>query len=569
MSSESEAAHAISPVADSNTTTGDDDMQLLNEAVRSLPSHAVKDLLSIGVCTRCIFRLFGIRGRIYSSSSLLPSIICSILGEPTCTVKHAVNSSLKVDEDVKDPSIFKESEETEPELCRVCLGILQFIYCDDKGITVKKNSAINLALSIAELIKREGHQIDSFSLEVSIPHIILENEQIVHLYMKKKYRSELWFQERLSKCISAKDALKSAIANPLENLLDVKSAPGSCHIRLTYTQAKPSGTAPNVVEGGEGCKRRKTDTDADLESINDKLLEAGNECFDSSKAKGNVFSEIFFNGLEDHESSECVIFPRDKVNAPCHLVFLCYRTPIYFGGRYLKFSRNVSQTRWIIDDERMGETSIEEIIGGNILPMCQGDSYKFHAAGREDIDVRMLGSGRPFLVEIQNARLVPSESLVKEIETKINNFNTELVGVRNLKIVGNQGWNLMHEGEAEKQKQYCALVWISRPIEDQDLHSIINLKDLQILQRTPIRVLHRRSPLEREKIVHWMKIETIAESSQYFLLHLCTQAGTYIKEFVHGDLGRTHPNIGSILGCRAEILQLDVTGVKMDCFLAE
>lgn len=63
-----------------------------------------------------------------------------------------------------------------------------------------------------------------------------------------------------------------------------------------------------------------------------------------------------------------------------------------------------------------------------------------------------------------------------------------------------------------------------------------------------------------------MKIERLAESSQYFLLHLCTQAGTYIKEFVHGDLGRTYPNIGSILGCMAEILQLDVTDVKMDGF---
>lgn len=29
----------------------------------------------------------------------------------------------------------------------------------------------------------------------------------------------------------------------------------------------------------------------------------------------------------------------------------------------------------------------QEIIGGNILPMCRGDNFKFHAAGREDIDV--------------------------------------------------------------------------------------------------------------------------------------------------------------------------------------
>lgn len=38
--------------------------------------------------------------------------------------------------------------------------------------------------------------------------------------------------------------------------------------------------------------------------------------------------------------------------------------------------------------------------------------------------------------------------------------------------------------------------------------------------------------------------------------------GTYIKEFVHGDLGRTVPSIGSLLNCRADILQLDVTDVE-------
>lgn len=181
----------------------------------------------------------------------------------------------------------------------------------------------------------------------------------------------------------------------------------------------------------------------------------------------------------------------------------------------------------------------------------------------------MLGSGRPFLVEIQNARQVPSEVFVKEIEAKINNLENNLVKVKNLKVVGSQGWTLMREGEAEKQKQYAALVWISRPLEDTDIKTVSSLKETKIMQRTPIRVLHRRSPLEREKIIHWMTVERIAGNCQYFLLHLCTQAGTYIKEFVHGDLGRTIPSIGSILGCRAEIVQLDVTDVKMDCFMTE
>ena len=46
------------------------------------------------------------------------------------------------------------------------------------------------------------------------------------------------------------------------------------------------------------------------------------------------------------------------------------------------------------------------------------------------------------------------------------------------------------------------------------------------------------------------------------LLHILASAGTYIKEFVHGDLGRTLPNVGTILGCDdVDILQLDVTMV--------
>ena len=44
-------------------------------------------------------------------------------------------------------------------------------------------------------------------------------------------------------------------------------------------------------------------------------------------------------------------------------------------------------------------------------------------------------------------------------------------------------------------------------------------------------------------------------------LHVIASAGTYIKELVHGDLGRTTPSIGEILNTEADILQLDVANV--------
>ncbi|KAF7829510.1 putative tRNA pseudouridine synthase Pus10 isoform X1 [Senna tora] len=427
-------------------------------------------------------------------------MVSSILEGPTDSDRDIVESCFRKCEHLSSSKDFK----CDPRLCSLCLGILQFKFFDERKTLVKRDTPDDMAVRIADIVKEEGHQIDSFSLEVSIPSIILENE-----------------------CSIQNDVLQ-----------DCKSSMSSFRIRLIYNHTNSSKEVEKALDCNNSCKRRKTGMDDSVDAANDSTVSCG-ECSDSTIGESDLVGEKPFNSL---------------ANEPCHFSVYCYRTPVCFGGRYLKYSRNVSQTRWIIDDERMGETSVEEIIGGNILQMCHGDNYKFHAAGREDIDVRMLGTGRPFLVEVQNVRHIPSELLVR---------------VKNLKLVGSQGWNLMREGEAEKQKQYAALVWISRPVKDEDLQCLSSLKDVKILQRTPIRVLHRRSPLEREKIIHWMKIETIAGSSQYFLLHLCTQAGTYIKEFVHGDFGRTHPSIGSILGCRAEILQLDVTNVKMDCFLSE
>jgi tRNA pseudouridine synthase 10 len=38
--------------------------------------------------------------------------------------------------------------------------------------------------------------------------------------------------------------------------------------------------------------------------------------------------------------------------------------------------------------------------------------------------------------------------------------------------------------------------------------------------------------------------------------------GTYIKEFIHGDLNRTVPNVSTILNKNIDILQLDVGSLK-------
>jgi tRNA U54 and U55 pseudouridine synthase Pus10 len=46
------------------------------------------------------------------------------------------------------------------------------------------------------------------------------------------------------------------------------------------------------------------------------------------------------------------------------------------------------------------------------------------------------------------------------------------------------------------------------------------------------------------------------------VLEVWASAGTYIKEFVHGDLNRTQPNVSTLLGKNVDILQLDVGSLK-------
>lgn len=45
---------------------------------------------------------------------------------------------------------------------------------------------------------------------------------------------------------------------------------------------------------------------------------------------------------------------------------------------------------------------------------------------------------------------------------------------------------------------------------------------------------------------------------------MVTGAGTYVKEFVHGDFGRTKPSVGDIINAEVDILALDVLAINLD-----
>ncbi|KAH7663346.1 Pseudouridine synthase protein [Dioscorea alata] len=492
------------------------------------------------VCVRCIFRLFGVSEYDDSCPLLKASTLLSLLEEQR-NIPNAISENGSIANDLTQCPYDPHASGNEQPYCSVCLGILQFTNGHDQDLrTCESNSVSVLTSAITEILKKEAHQIDGFSIEISLPPVVSANDRAIWLYMKGRYASEEWFIGKLlSQQISVKDALRSLVTTSLESCLGVKSSSSSFRIRLTYIHEEASSKLQCSMQKFHGFKRRKTETNCKERMVDDLCGKNETISGEFHRCDSDAVVHCTLNAMQDDAFSELFMLPPEKTNNGCKLTISCYRLPVYIGGRYLKFSRRVSQSRWMIEDERMGEASVE---------------------------VRMLGSGRPFLVEVSNARVMPSMVNIQEIADKINNSNDKYVTVRNLKLVGSEAWNLLREGEAEKQKQYAAVVWISRPLTEVDFNKISSIKNLDILQKTPVRVLHRRSPMDRKKIIHWMMVDKIVGTSQHFLLHLCTQAGTYIKEFVHGDLGRTHPSLGSILGCRAEILQLDVTDVKMDCF---
>lgn len=49
---------------------------------------------------------------------------------------------------------------------------------------------------------------------------------------------------------------------------------------------------------------------------------------------------------------------------------------------------------------------MEEIIAAPFKDRFKFKEIKFHSGGREDIDVRMLGNGRPFLIELVSPQII-------------------------------------------------------------------------------------------------------------------------------------------------------------------
>jgi len=73
-------------------------------------------------------------------------------------------------------------------------------------------------------------------------------------------------------------------------------------------------------------------------------------------------------------------------------------------------------------------------------------------------------------------------------------------------------------------------------------------------------VEHRRADLVRKRKILW--VEAGPADDETFTLTMETESGTYVKEFVSGDEGRSRPSFSEALGIQCRVETLDVLAIN-------
>ena len=260
-----------------------------------------------------------------------------------------------------------------------------------------------------------------------------------------------------------------------------------------------------------------------------------------------------------------IVFNIDLVGEPKVKIQI---NPLYIEGKYNKYKRGIPQTKWPCTKckgrgcEECNFTgkqypeSVEELISEHFLKLTKGREAKFHGAGREDIDVLMLGSGRPFVLEIKEPRIRNLD--LAEIEEKINEINEGKTAYHGLKLCERPRKAEIKQSSPDTYKVYNAIVKCDEAFDEDKLKELLELDEIQ--QQTPLRVLRRRTDMVRVKHVLDLSYEIIDDNT--FSMKIKTEGGLYIKELISGDEGRSQPNVSEILGVNAICEQLDVIEVS-------
>lgn len=234
-------------------------------------------------------------------------------------------------------------------------------------------------------------------------------------------------------------------------------------------------------------------------------------------------------------------------------------------SQYNKYSREIPQTEWHCRHCRGSgcdecdwtgknyPTSVQEEIMDPFLRESKAIEAKFHGNGREDVDAKCFGR-REFVLELieplnRDLDLEAVQEEVNESSDKIEIFETQWTHKDKIEEIK----------ETRTDKAYRAVIELSEDVDEEDLEVLGELIGT-IEQRTPERVEHRRADKVRKREVYEIDYEKTGECQ--IEIDVKAEAGTYIKEMISSDSGRTEPSVAGLLGVEAECTHLDVSWVE-------
>ncbi|GAB6147606.1 tRNA pseudouridine(54/55) synthase Pus10 [Stetteria hydrogenophila] len=253
--------------------------------------------------------------------------------------------------------------------------------------------------------------------------------------------------------------------------------------------------------------------------------------------------------FDNPEATLLVHYPTGEVDLQVNSLLL--------AGRYWKRGRLISQAYW---PSPTGPKyfSVEQAAWG-LLKLTGGERVVVHAAGREDVDARMLGTGRPLIIEVKSPRR--RQFSLEELERAANAGGRGVVEFKLEGLARRRDVRLYKEEAAERRKAYKALIAVEREVTPEDVERLEEeFRGRVVLQRTPRRVLHRRPDVLRRKRVHSVKCRLYGGGVMECVI--AADGGLYVKELVSGDDGRTTPSFSEVLGAGAECIELDVIAVE-------
>jgi tRNA pseudouridine synthase 10 len=244
--------------------------------------------------------------------------------------------------------------------------------------------------------------------------------------------------------------------------------------------------------------------------------------------------------------------------------------PVYFIGRYIKQEKGIRQRVWTCktcngvgcpDCKGKGGTlgdSVEEVINEPIQGMLSCNEVVFRPIGREDSDTIVLGRGRPFILEVREAREIPADlNLLKKLINKHGSGRIEITELSRTTREKAQKLTL--------RNQTTVLYRVTAKFKDK-----IITEKLEVLERELSKVMvsqyvyggKSRRRRRRQKYIYETTTRRLAPN-QIELIIRC-QGGTRVRDLINGLEFKTEPNVAEILGTNASEIQIEIKDIQLE-----